>query len=275
MKKNVIKKGALPVFTVSALSLAISAVAQEAGSDGFALSKPIEEVVVVGRLKSSAENIVIERLEQEVAIDFLSSEAIGRIGDSTVASALRRVPGVTLVDDKYVFVRGLGERYSSTLLNGAVVPSPDLSRSVIPLDIFPTSIVESLAVQKVHSANMPAAFGGGSVDIRTKGIPSDLVFNIEVGTGLNTESDGDFLSYQGGGDDAWGKDDGTRRMSSALAKALSTYGGSLDRNDILTELRKTNANATIADAEAVTVNLQLSFIVILIYMKRVVILMLQ
>lgn len=251
MKKNVIKKGALPVFTVSALSLAISAVAQEAGSDGFALSKPIEEVVVVGRLKSSAENIVIERLEQEVAIDFLSSEAIGRIGDSTVASALRRVPGVTLVDDKYVFVRGLGERYSSTLLNGAVVPSPDLSRSVIPLDIFPTSIVESLAVQKVHSANMPAAFGGGSVDIRTKGIPTDLVFNIEVGTGLNTESDGDFLSYQGGGDDAWGKDDGTRSMSSALAKALSTYGGSLDRNDILTEMRKTNANATIADAEAV------------------------
>ncbi|MEX1670076.1 TonB-dependent receptor [Zhongshania guokunii] len=251
MKKNVIKKGVLPAFTVSALSLAIGAVAQEAGSDGFALNKPIEEVVVVGRLKSSAENVVIERLEQEVAIDFLTSEAIGRVGDSTVAAALRRVPGVTLVDDKYVFVRGLGERYSSTLLNGAVVPSPDLSRSVIPLDIFPTSIVESLAVQKVHSADMPAAFGGGSVDIRTKGIPTDLVFNIEIGSGMNTESDGDFLSYEGGGDDAWGKDDGTRALSPALTQALRTYGGSFDRNDILAEMRKTNPNATISDAEAV------------------------
>ncbi|WP_373091954.1 TonB-dependent receptor domain-containing protein [Zhongshania sp.] len=251
MTKNVSKNCMLPAFTLSALSLAIGAEAQEAGSDGFALNKPIEEVVVVGRLKSSAENVVIERLEQEVAIDFLSSEAIGRVGDSTVAAALRRVPGVTLVDDKYVFVRGLGERYSSTLLNGAVVPSPDLSRSVIPLDIFPTSIVDSLAVQKVHSADMPAAFGGGSVDIRTKGIPSDLVFNIEIGSGLNTESDGDFLSYQGGDDDAWGEDDGTRALSSALSNALYKYAGSFDRNDILSEMRKTNPNATIGDAEAV------------------------
>ncbi len=248
MKKQMIKKGLLPAFSLSALSLAVSAVAQEADSD-LSFNKPLEEVVVVGRLKSSAENLVIERLEQEVAVDFLGAEAIGRIGDSTVAAALRRVPGVTLVDDKFVFVRGLGERYSSTLLNGAVVPSPDLTRSVIPLDIFPTSIVESLAVQKVHSSDMPAAFGGGNVDIRSKGIPSGLVFSIEIGTDYNSASDGALLTYKGGSDDVYGNDDGTRALSHKLKQALRQYGGSLDRNDILAEMRQSNPNATLADAE--------------------------
>ncbi len=248
MKKQMIKKGLLPAFSLSALSLAVSAVAQEADSD-LSFNKPLEEVVVVGRLKSSAENLVIERLEQEVAVDFLGAEAIGRIGDSTVAAALRRVPGVTLIDDKFVFVRGLGERYSSTLLNGAVVPSPDLTRSVIPLDIFPTSIVESLAVQKVHSSDMPAAFGGGNVDIRTKGIPSDLVFSLEIGTDYNSASDGRLLTYKGGSDDIYGNDDGTRALSYKLKQALRQYGGSLDRNDILADMRQSNPNATLADAE--------------------------
>ncbi|WP_289132100.1 TonB-dependent receptor [uncultured Spongiibacter sp.] len=257
MKKQMIKKGLLPAFSLSALSLAVSAVAQEADSD-LNFNKPLEEVVVVGRLKSTAENLVIERLEQEVAVDFLGAEAIGRIGDSTVAAALRRVPGVTLIDDKFVFVRGLGERYSSTLLNGAVVPSPDLTRSVIPLDIFPTSIVESLAVQKVHSSDMPAAFGGGNVDIRTKGIPSDLVFSLEIGTDYNSASDGRLLTYKGGSDDIYGNDDGTRALSYKLKQALRQYGGSLDRNDILADMRQSNPNATLADAEQLNRELALN-----------------
>ncbi|WP_286693962.1 TonB-dependent receptor domain-containing protein [Spongiibacter sp. UBA1325] len=257
MKKQMIKKGLLPAFSLSALSLAVSAVAQEADSD-LSFNKPLEEVVVVGRLKSTAENLVIERLEQEVAVDFLGAEAIGRIGDSTVAAALRRVPGVTLIDDKFVFVRGLGERYSSTLLNGAVVPSPDLTRSVIPLDIFPTSIVESLAVQKVHSSDMPAAFGGGNVDIRTKGIPSDLVFSLEIGTDYNSASDGRLLTYKGGSDDIYGNDDGTRALSYKLKQALRQYGGSLDRNDILADMRQSNPNSTLADAEQLNRELALN-----------------
>lgn len=256
MKNHVLKKALMPAFTLSALTVAIHAVAQEGPVVEPVSVKPVEEVVIVGRLQSGAENLVMERLEQEVAVDIIGSDFIGRVGDSTVAAALRRVPGVTLVDDKYVFVRGLGERYSSTLLNGAYVPSPDLSRSVIPLDIFPTSIVQSLQVQKVHSSDMPAAFGGGSVDIRTKGIPSEFVFSLELGSGMNSESDGDFLSYKGGGSDIEGEDDGTRALSSTLRQALETYGGSLNRSDILAVLRQTNPNATLADAE--TVNRQLA-----------------
>ena len=205
----------------------------------------IEEVVIVARLKSSAENVVFERLEHEAVTDLLSAELIGRIGDSTVASALRRVPGVTLVDDKFIYVRGLGERYSSSLLNGASVPSPDLTRSVLPLDIFPTSIVDSLAVQKGFTSDMPAAFGGGSVDIRTKSIPDEFVFNVEFGMKHNTELSGSGLTTRGGGDDEWGTDDGARALPGSIKGALNDYQGDLGTSNILFFIQRQDQSATL------------------------------
>lgn len=205
----------------------------------------MEETRVFGRLISGAESLALERQDQVVATDYLGAEQIGRVGDSTVAIALTRVPGVTLVDDKFVFVRGLGERYSSIRLNGAMVPSPDLSRNVLPLDIFPTSIVESLAIQKVPSADKPAAFGGGSVNIRTTGIPDGFLFSLEVGTGTNTESS-DVLTYNGGSDDRWGEDDGTRALSGDIINALNRYLGNftpsnINRIDNLDSVEEANA----------------------------------
>lgn len=149
----------------------------------------IEEVVTTGtRLQGSAAAVVDERKNQAFVADILGAEQLSRTGDSDAASALRRVTGLTLVDGKYVYVRGLGERYSSARLNGASIPSPDLTRNVIPLDIIPSTIIESLAVQKVFSPAMPAAFGGGNIDIRTKSLPNDFQFNLEVGVGQNTNA---------------------------------------------------------------------------------------
>ena len=111
----------------------------------------IEEIVTIGRLRSTALDVVGARPEEDVVSDFLGAAAIARVGDSTVSTALRRVPGLTLVNDQFVYVRGLGERYSSVQLNGAQVPSPDLARNVIPLDIFPTEIIDALQVQKAYS----------------------------------------------------------------------------------------------------------------------------
>ena len=212
----------------------------------------LDEVVVVGKLKSAADDVQMEKMESEVVADIIDAEMIGRIGDSTVAAALRRVPGVTLIDDKYVFVRGLGERYATSLLNGAVIPSPDLTRNVIPLDIFPTSILKSVAVHKGYSADFPAAFSGGLVDIRTKGIPDELLFNIEVGSGYNSETKGDVLGYAGGSDDEWGEDDGTRALNTELRSALSTYRGSLNAVDILETLQLADGSTdNLADAQSV------------------------
>jgi outer membrane receptor protein involved in Fe transport len=160
----------------------------------------IEEVVVTGRFISSSQQLVNERMTDAYATDLLGEDTIARLGDSTVGDALRRMPGLSLVGGKFIYIRGLGERYSSTFLNGAQIPSPDLTRNVIPLDVFPTSVVESLRVQKAWSPYLPANFGGGSVDIRTKGIPDGFVMKVEIGSGSNSEASGSGLTYPGGSD---------------------------------------------------------------------------
>lgn len=260
------------LLAASVATIAISASARgeesdtqgtrDAGGDAVEIASPpqerVEEVIVFGRVLSTAQRLMNERKDNEVVSDVLGEEMINRVGDTTVAVALQRISGLSLVNDKFVYVRGLGERYSSTLLNGAVIPSPDLTRNVIPLDIFPTSIVRSLHVQKTYSADMPAAFGGGAVDIRTKGVPRGFTYEAEVGTGFNFENSGDALTYPGGSDDRFGVDDGSRALSPALSQGIARFLGNLDVQGILNGLRREgNNNATVADARRVNRELAL------------------
>jgi TonB-dependent receptor len=231
--------------------------AQGAGADG---QPPvgIEEIVTIGRLRSTALDVVGARLEEDVVSDFLGAAQISRVGDSTVSAALRRVPGLTLVNDQFVYVRGLGERYSSVQLNGAQVPSPDLSRNVIPLDIFPTEIIDALQVQKGYAPEQPAAFGGGNVDIRTRGIPNGPIVNIEIGSGMNSDANDRGYTYNGGSRDGLGRDDGTRAFPLELRTGLQTYRGDISPASILTQLNGDGAANTLADAQAVNRDLALS-----------------
>jgi TonB-dependent receptor len=225
--------------------------AQESGGAGA-----MEEVVVTGRFISSSQQLVNERIDDSYVSDVLGEDTISRLGDSTVGAALRRVPGLSLVGDKFVYIRGLGERYSATSLNGAQIPSPDLTRNVIPLDVFPTSIVQSLKVQKAWSPDLPANFGGGSVDIRTRGIPDSFVMNFEFGSGYNSLA-GDGWTYDGGSDDSLGTDDGTRALSGDLLAAINEYQGSVGVQQILTFMRRQDPSATLEDAQVVNRNLAL------------------
>lgn len=175
----------------------------------------IEEVVATAsRLQGTAAAVIEERKNQAFVADILGSEQIARTGDSDAASALRRVTGLTLVDGKFIYVRGLGERYSSARLNGAAIPSPDLTRNVIPMDIFPTSVIESLSVQKAFSPDMPAAFGGGSVDIRTKSTPSEFTAGIQLGAGYNSNNT-----------DGYTYDRNENGLNQAVKNAIVQYDG--------------------------------------------------
>ncbi len=209
----------------------------------------IDEIVVVGRLRTAADNVVLERKESAVVSDIIDSSFIQRVGDNNIAVALRRVPGVTVVDDKFIYVRGLGERYSSSLLNGARVPSPDLTRNVLPLDIFPVSVVRSLAVQKGYAAWMPSHFSGGMVDIRTQSIPNGLEYSLQVGTSGNSETRGKVWGYDGGGRDWLGKDDGTRALPAGLVEANNTYLGNISPAGIQAR-ESLNAPFSLPEAEA-------------------------
>lgn len=210
----------------------------------------MEELVIVGRLYNAAKDVTRERMDRDVPVDFVDSESISRVGDSDVASALRRLPGLTLVEDKFVYVRGLGERYSSAQLNGSIVPSPDITRNVLPLDIFPADLVESLAVHKGFAPELTAAFGGGSVDIRTKKIPESFVLSAELKTGWSTAGRNG-LTYPGGSRDRWGSDDKTRALPASIENAIETFQGSFAPLNIWRTVVNGTVPRSIEDARAV------------------------
>ncbi|WP_039916369.1 TonB-dependent receptor domain-containing protein [Cellvibrio mixtus] len=201
----------------------------------------VEEMLITGRQQTAAQAVITERLEDPFAADLMSSDQLSRTGDSTVAIALSRIPGVTVLDGKYVYVRSLGERYSSTTLNGAAVPSPELTRNVLPLDLIPSSIVETLKIQKAYSPELPANFGGGSVDIRTKGVPDKFVFSVSMGTGLNFDSD-DGWTHANHGE--------KNHMPAVIDNALDTYRGKLGIQNITDTYRNANPSATTTESSA-------------------------
>ena len=235
---------------IEMMAAAVVPVAIAAAEDPIEDTGEIEELVVLGRFIYSSQQLVNERMGDAFAADLLGADTIARLGDSTVGAALRRVPGITLVQDKFVYIRGLGERYTQTTLNGAQIPSPDLTRNVIPLDVFPTSIVESLRVQKSYSPDLSANFGGGSVDIRTKGIPDSFTTQLEISSGWNSENPSKVNSYSGGGDDSLGTDDGTRALSSTILTAVNNYQGDPSVNNILNFLQRQDSSASLFDAQS-------------------------
>jgi TonB-dependent receptor len=224
---------------------------QQAVPEGQAEPTVLEDIEVVGRQRSAADDILQERIDAAVVQDLVSIEQITRVGDSTVSMALRRLPGVTLVGDQFIYIRGLGERYSSTTVNGAFVPSPDLTRNVIPMDLFPAEIVQSISIQKAFSADQPAAFGGGNVDIRTRALPEDFLFNVSLGIGTNSESSDDGLTYPGGSDDRFGTDDGTRALPREISDAIQTYRGNLSQSNIYNTLLQDGQAHTFEEAQQI------------------------
>jgi TonB-dependent receptor len=223
-----------------------TALAQQADETEVERESTIEEVVTTGsRLQGSAAAVVEERKNQAFVADILGAEQLSRSGDSDAASALRRVTGLTLVDGKFIYVRGLGERYSSARINGASIPSPDLTRNVVPLDIIPSTIIESMAVQKVFSPSMPAAFGGGNIDIRTRSLPDDFIFNVEAGVGLNSNAD-DGYTYNR-------NDDG---IPTGIKNAIGRYQGDFSLRNIINTDGLTGSGSSAGDqARAINASL--------------------
>ena len=184
-------------------------------------SEMAEFVVIAPYISGSLASVMAERRESEGVTDVLSAEQISRAGDSDAAGALKRVTGLTLVGGRYIYVRGLGERYSSVTLNDAMIPSPDPTRRVVPLDMFPTDVIEAVVVQKTASAYLPGEFGGGTVQLRTVSFPPELTTKLSLKLGYRADTTGEEgLDYAGGGTDWLGIDDGTRDVPESMADAL-------------------------------------------------------
>jgi outer membrane receptor protein involved in Fe transport len=208
-----------------------------------------EYLITAPHIEGGIATMIAERREATAVADVIGSEQMARSGASSAASALSRVTGLTIVDGKYVIVRGMGERYSSLLVNRLQVPSPDPARRVVPLDLFPAGILEGVTVQKTYTPDMPGEFGGGVVQLKTRTYPDKFMLNFALGAGGNTQST--FrrrLSYEGGATDFLGFDDGDRALPGILedprgkillkgvrgngysAEEIETFGRSLPNN---------------------------------------------
>jgi len=221
MKKRL--RLSLALLTSTMLLTPMMAAAQENTQDDTAPAAAIDpsaigdEIVVRGRFIPEP-----QRATSQVA-SFLSKEDLARTGDDNAALALTRLSGLNVVSGKFAFVRGLGDRYSSALLNGSPLPSPEPLRRTVPLDLFPAGILDGAAVQKTYSPNYPGEFGGGVIDLRTLRDPGENYLTLRAGIGANFETttrDGIFVS---GGDLDWlGFDDGTRSTPAPLQSLIDT-----------------------------------------------------
>jgi hypothetical protein len=149
----------------------------------------VEVVEVVAQAKKATEATqLLKRQTSAVVSDNVSAETIQKTPDSDVAEVVERVPAVTVKDGRYVYVRGLGERYSSALVDGSRLPSPDPDKRVVPLDIFPAEFLSALSIVKSHTPDLPGDFSGGLVDIELVEFPDRPTFGLAASSGANTAS---------------------------------------------------------------------------------------
>jgi len=185
--------------------------------EGADISLPGGDIIVTGRRQRNP-----ERSSGQV-LSVLSEADIARTGEGDIAGALARVSGLSLVGNGRVFVRGLGDRYSLALLNGLPLPSPEPLSRVVPLDIFPTSVIASSIVQKTYSANFPGEFGGGVINLTTKAIPTESFLTVGFSGSGDTETTfQNGLTYFGSRWDTFGFDNGNRDFPTVLQDAIAS-----------------------------------------------------
>jgi hypothetical protein len=166
---------------------------------------------------SSAEAQLIERKNAPVITDNLGAQDMKANGDGDAAAAMQRVTGLSLVDNQYVFVRGLGERYSNTTLAGSVLPTTEPDKKVVPLDLFPTGLIDSVQVNKSYSPDRSAEFAGGLVQIVPMKLPVQPVVDLAYGLSIYSTATGKSIPLSPlGNRDVWGYDDGARALPSGF-----------------------------------------------------------
>jgi hypothetical protein len=174
----------------------------------------LEVVVTAEAIRDSEEALVTLKRKSVTVMDGISAVGFKRTGDSDAGEAARRVTGVSVEGGKYLYVRGLGDRYTKTTMNNVDIPGLDPDRNSIQIDIFPTKLIDNMLILKSFTPELPADFTGGIVNIETKDFPDERVIEVTLKTNYNPAMhfNDDFLTYPGGTKDKFGFDDGTRSL---------------------------------------------------------------
>ena len=178
-----------------------------------------EDVVVeVQAVKDNEAALLKMRQKSSTISDAISAEGLSRSGSSNAADAMEQVTGASVVGGKYVYIRGLGDRYSSAQLNGAELPSADPDKRAFQMDLLPSNLLDNIVVSKSFTPEKPGDFSGGIIDIGTKTFPESFMLKVSASSAYNSLAtlNDKFLTYPGGGRDWLGMDDGTRSIPAEL-----------------------------------------------------------
>lgn len=185
----------------------------------------IDQVTIQSRqIKNTDASLNNLQKKSNVVLDGISSAKFKKIGASNLGSALKQVSGVSMESGKYIYIRGLGDRYNAYLMNDAMIPSLDPNRNSLNLDLFPTGLIDNVLVYKTFNANLPGNFAGGILNITTKDFPESFEYSISASVGFNTQVHGksDFLTHENNSSEIFGHNNGNRELN-------------LDRNILPTE----------------------------------------
>ncbi|WP_452220179.1 TonB-dependent receptor domain-containing protein [Lacinutrix salivirga] len=219
----------------------------------------LEEVVITTSTKRNTESALLNLQKKSVTLlDGLSAQAIKKSGASNAASAVKSVPGVSIQGGKYVYVRGLGDRYTKSILNGVDIPGLDPDRNTIQMDIFPTNIIDNVIVIKSAAAEYPADFTGGVVDIVTKDFTTKASYSISLGSGYNTDMhfNDNYLTYSGSKSDFLGYDGGKRDRP---INRYQPIPGTFNNSSVLTSATRAFDSELAAKKQSSSMNFDFGF----------------
>lgn len=212
-----------------------SASADHAQDEVEAPSSYTEVVTVTAEASNATEAaILLERKTSHDISDAIGRDEISRTSDSTSAGVMQRMTGVTLADDKFVYVRGLGERYSQTTMNGTTIPTTEPEKRVVPLDLFSANLLQKITVAKSYTPDRPGDFAAGMVEMETLDYPSSFTLSLSIGSGYDAGASGESVGTYGGGLSFFGN--GGQSMPTDLPAERIARGGLLGNGFSLEEL---------------------------------------
>lgn len=195
----------------------------------------LQEVVVEAQaIRNSESALLTTQKKASLVLDGISAQQISRNNDNDAAAAISRVTGVAVEAGKYVYVRGLGDRYSKTALNNAEIPGLDPNKNSVQMDLFPSNLLDNIVVYKTFSPELPASFTGGYVNVTTKEFPERFTFQASGSLGYNTNAtfNDQFLAQEPGRSAYLGIDGGRRDIPGAVSDGVPNFSEGLSNPQV-------------------------------------------
>lgn len=187
--------------------------------DLLPVSIDVGEVKVVARKRSNTEVALMNTLKSgSLIVSGITAQQISRSQDKDAAEVVRRVPGITITDGRFVVVRGLEERYNSVMLNNATAPSFEADKRAFSFDAIPSGLIDNILIYKSPAPELPADFAGAAINIQTRNVADENSFSLTYGAKYNEGAtfSKDFLTHEGSKTDWLGWDDGSRALPAGV-----------------------------------------------------------